>query len=223
MDIERFSPCQGFIGCRYEQGYLDAVAGTKKLSSNLTKFIVATCDINDHESWQLFFAIYSPVLREYFQRRGLQAADTDDLVQEVLTSVVKAMRESRYDSAKGRFRAWLGTVAANRLSNFFRGRAHYASLVKAAPEEFSYIDPDSDWVELFSKHLFRVACERIQSLFETKTWESFKLTWMDGMPAQQAAHQLEIPIHSVYVNKSRVLQRLREEVETLAEDCAVPE
>lgn len=180
-------------------------------------------DINDHESWQLFFAIYGPILREYFRRRGLQAADSDDLVQEVLASVVKALLESRYDRTKGRFRAWLGTVAANRLSNFFRGRANYANLVKAAPDEFSYIDPDSDWVELFSKHLFRVACERIQPLFEPKTWESFKLTWMDEVPAKEVAHQLAIPIHSVYVNKSRVLQRLREEVETLAEDCAIPE
>ncbi len=185
--------------------------------------LLRLCDVNDHESWHLFFAIYSPVLREYFQRRGLQVADCDDLVQEVLASVVKAMRESRYDSTKGRFRAWLGTVAANRLSNFFRGRARYANLVKAAPEEFSYIDPDSDWVELFSKHLFRVACERIKHLFELNTWECFQLTWMNGIPAKEAAQRLGIPIHSVYVNKSRVLQRLREEVEILAEDCAVPE
>ncbi len=153
----------------------------------------------------------------------MQAADSDDLVQEVLASVVKAMRESRNDSRRAVF--GLGWERWRRIDwpTFFRGRAHYKNLVKVAPTEFSYIDPDSDWVELFSKHLFRVACERIQNLFELKTWESFKLTWMDGIPAKDVAHQLEIPIHSVYVNKSRVLQRLREEVETLAEDCAVPE
>ncbi len=62
--------------------------------------LLRLCDVNDHESWQLFFAIYRPVLRDYFQRRGLQAADSDDLVQEVLTSVVKAMREARYDRSR---------------------------------------------------------------------------------------------------------------------------
>jgi RNA polymerase sigma-70 factor (ECF subfamily) len=185
--------------------------------------LLRLCDGNDHESWQLFFAIYSPVLREYFQRRGLQAADSDDLVQEVLASVVKAMRDSQYDRAKGRFRSWLGTVAANRLSNFFRRRACYANLVQVTPDNVAYIDPDSDWVELFSKHLFRAACERIRPLFELQTWESFQLTWIDNVPAQEVANRLSIPIHSVYVNKSRVLQRLKDEVETLAEDCAVPE
>lgn len=108
--------------------------------------LVRLCHGNDHESWQLFFAIYGPVLREYYQRRGLQAADSDDLVQEVLVSVVKAMRDSQYDRAKGSFRAWLGTVAVNRLSNFFRSRACHANLVQVTPDNAAYIDPDSDWV-----------------------------------------------------------------------------
>ena len=185
--------------------------------------LLRLCDVNDDESWQLFYEIYGPILRDYFQRRGLQAADCEDLVQGVLAAVVTAMRNSQYVRSKGRFRAWLGTVAANRLSNFFRNRATYSTMVTAVSGDFAYIDPDSDWVELFSKHVFKVACDRIQPLFERTTWDSFKLTWMDDVSAQEVAKQLCIPVHSVYVNKSRVLQRLRQEVESLAEDCAVPE
>ena len=185
--------------------------------------LVRLRDVNDHESWHLFSQIYGPVLRDYYRRRGMQDADCDDLTQDVLASVIKSMRASKYDRAKGRFRAWLGTVAANRLKNFFRDREHYKKHVAHVPDENLYIDPDSDWVELFSRHLFEVACVRIQPQFEPQTWECFRLTWMTALAAKVVAEQMGISVHSVYVNKSRVLQRLRQEIELLAEDCALPE
>lgn len=184
--------------------------------------LLRLCNVNDHESWQLFFNAYSPVLRDYFVRKKLQPADADDLVQEVLTAVVKAMRNEMYDRTKGRFRSWLGTVAANRLANFFRDRsadADFVPLVEMAATH--YHDPDNDWVDLFSLHLFRLACERIREEFESNTWESFRLTWIEQRAASDVSIQLQIPIHSVYVNKSRVIHRLRREIESLAEDCAI--
>ncbi len=185
--------------------------------------LVRLGDANNHESWQLFSQIYSPVLRDYYRRRGVQDADCDDLVQDVLAIVVKSLRAAKYDRSKGRFRAWLGTVATNRLKNFFRDRASHANLMELTLDDELYIDPDSDWVELFSRHLFHVACSRIQPQFEPQTWECFSLTWMHHVPAKEVANQIGIPLHSVYVNKSRVLQRLRQEIELLAEDCAVPD
>jgi DNA-directed RNA polymerase specialized sigma24 family protein len=47
---------------------------------------------------------------------------------------------------------------------------------------------------------------------------AFERTWLDNRPAAVAARELNLPVDAVYVAKSRVLKRLREEVLLLAED-----
>ena len=44
------------------------------------------------------------------------------------------------------------------------------------------------------------------------------MTWMENISAADVAAKLEIPIHSVYVNKSRVLKRLENEFLMLSDD-----
>ena len=48
--------------------------------------ILRVRESNDSGSWETFEAVYSPVVRAYCRRRGIQEADIDDLVQEVMTS-----------------------------------------------------------------------------------------------------------------------------------------
>jgi DNA-directed RNA polymerase specialized sigma24 family protein len=50
------------------------------------------------------------------------------------------------------------------------------------------------------------------------TWRLFELAWLQGKKAVDAAEAEGVPIDTVYVSKSRVLKRLREEVTAIAED-----
>jgi RNA polymerase sigma-70 factor (ECF subfamily) len=63
-----------------------------------------------------------------------------------------------------------------------------------------------------------VALERIRPQFEPKTWQGFELAWLQNRPAADAAREVGRPVSFIYVAKSRVLERLREELLTLAED-----
>ena len=60
--------------------------------------------------------------------------------------------------------------------------------------------------------------QRSRPDFEETTWKIFELAWVQGETAPKVAAELSVPVESVYVAKSRVLKRLREEVVTLAED-----
>ena len=42
-----------------------------------------------------------------------------------------------------------------------------------------------------------------------ETWQAFRRQVLDGMTAEQVAAQLDMPLHSVYAAKSRVLKALR--------------
>lgn len=179
-------------------------------------------DPGDSDSWQQFEAVYAPVIRSYCRRRGFQSIDIDDIAQEVMTAVARNIEKFEYQPSKGKFRSWLATVTANKMRNF----ANKSTIKK---EEFvEYIDqlansPDSDshWTELFMKQVFKAAQEKVQQEVEPKTWECFEKTWLENLPAAEVARQLNMPIHTVYVNKSRVLKRLESEFLMLSDDYPI--
>jgi RNA polymerase sigma factor (sigma-70 family) len=174
-------------------------------------------DPQDGTSWELFETLYAPVVRNYCRRRGLQNADIEDIVQEVLISVARTIGRFDYDPAKGQFRGWFRTITANAVRKFFRKSSptfiadakHIESAV-SQESELNMID------EEFAKRVLHVACSHLSTSVQPETWHCFWRTWNDCEPASVVADSLGIPIHSVYVNKSRVSKRLEETVRMFA-------
>src|SRR5262249_29442110 len=84
----------------------------------------------------------------------------------------------------------------------------------AAPEQ------DAGWTEEFQAHLLQTALDRIRPHFEDHTWQAFQAVWLEDRPAAEVAQALCQKLDWGYMAKSRVLKRLREEVQVLAEDSA---
>jgi RNA polymerase sigma-70 factor (ECF subfamily) len=78
---------------------------------------------------------------------------------------------------------------------------------------------DAEWTAEFNAQILRAALEASRGEFEPATWRAFELVWLDDRTAAEAARELDVPIGAIYVAKSRVLKRLREEVIHLAEDA----
>ena len=177
----------------------------------------------DCKSWTTFVAIYGPLIRSFARERGLQEADVDDVAQVVLSTVARVMPTFEYRPERGRFCAWLGTVTRNAMRKHVNRTRRQGQAIGGndGPDLDSLVDsePDPDWSARFQSHVLRVACERIRSSFETATWTAFTRTWLDDTPAVTVADELGLPIHAVYVAKSRVLKGLREEVLLLADDA----
>ena len=179
-------------------------------------------DARDAEAWQAFIEVYAPLIYGYCRHRRLQEADSADVAQEVLTRVARSMQNFEYSPDRGRFRDWLGTVTRNEIARFLR-RARRPGQGTGG-DELNEIDsvasPDLDpaWAEHFHAHLLETALGRIRSHFDPPTWRAFELVWLADRPAPQVARELGVSIEKVYVAKSRVLKRLREEVLLLGED-----
>jgi len=165
-------------------------------------------------------AIYSVIVKDYCFQRRLSHADTEDIVQEVMRKVTKAIGKFDYDPMKGRFRAWLGTVAANTIKSHMTStsRRNMEIGIENGVIVSNCQDPDSAWIEIYSERIFIVACNEVRPQFNPTTWACFEATWIRQTPASQVAKELNVPIHSVYVNKSRVLKSLEEKVRYLAGD-----
>ena len=68
-------------------------------------------DQADDEAWFEFTEIYRPVIYRLACRRGMQPADADDLVQQVLTAVARVIDRWEADPERARFRTWLNRGA----------------------------------------------------------------------------------------------------------------
>jgi RNA polymerase sigma factor (sigma-70 family) len=176
-------------------------------------------DPHDTDSWSNFVDLYSPLLLRYARKRGLQEADAADVTQDVLAQVAKSIRVFDYRPERGRFRDWLGTVIRHRVHRFFRREANQALGTDAAwLDDLPATQQDGDWSAAFNAHILNAALERTRPYFEDGTWEAFQLAWLEQQPAPAAAEKLGMPVASVYLAKSRVLKKLREEVLLIAED-----
>jgi RNA polymerase sigma-70 factor (ECF subfamily) len=179
-------------------------------------------DENDHEAWSDFLRLYGPMLYRFVRSRGLQDADAADVVQDVFRRVGSAINRLDYDKAKGGFRAWLFTITRNRLYTFFekRNRAGPTGNDTAQLELLSQAADDRDelneqWELEHLRSLAAVAMETVEEKSDPKTWSAFRLTAIENRSAAEAANELSMSTGAIYVAKSRVLARLRAEIERL--------
>ena len=196
-------------------------------------------DPQDHDSWEQFLSIYSSIVRDYCFQRRLQPTDVEDVVQEVMARVCKSIRSFEYDPQKGRFRAWLGTIAANQIKTLLSKRAKNngrpTDTLSAAKNldsnndagnmeagESAYTDPDSEWVAIFSEKIFRTACCRVRPTVTDLAWECFQATWIRDQDATEVANANGITVNAVYVHKYKVLKKLESEIKMIAEDVPTP-
>ena len=67
----------------------------------------------------------------------------------------------------------------------------------------------------YQRRLAALAMERVKNEFQENTWRSFWLTAVEGVAVPEVAKQIGLTPGAIYVAKSRVLARLKEEVEAM--------
>lgn len=205
----------------FEVDYLP-MAESDSLHHTRPSLLIRLRDLRDGEAWQTFVGTYAPLIYRYCRQRGVQDADAADVAQEVLAQVARSIRKFEYQPERGRFRDWLGTVTRHKLARYLKHKASGIAAKGGASVEIfeSTAAPaaDSEWTAEFNTHVLRTALDRVRPRFEAPTWKAFELVWIENRAARDVARELKQPIDFVYVAKSRVLKRLREEVLALAED-----
>jgi RNA polymerase sigma-70 factor (ECF subfamily) len=180
-------------------------------------------DRPDDAAWQRLVEIYTPLIRGWLKRHWTPDADVDDLVQEVLAVVVRKLPEFRHNQRTGAFRSWLRAITANCLRDFWRSRrrrptagdADIAERIEQLADQASGLS--RLWDQEHDRHVARRLMELIEPEFERSTWRAFQRVAVDGAPADQAAAELGISVNAVFIAKSRVLGRLRQESRGLLE------
>lgn len=187
--------------------------------------LIRVRDAQDHEAWRMFVDLYAPLIHRYCRRLGLQPDDAHDATQDVFCLVSREIRRFDYDPARGTFRGWLGKIAWQTIHRQKKKdqRPDKAAGQGADESACDWIEGGADptWIEEFNTRVCQAALDRIRPEFDADTWRAFQLTWLEDLSAQEAAATLDRPKSWIYLAKFRVLKRLKEAVQFLAEDIAM--
>jgi RNA polymerase sigma-70 factor (ECF subfamily) len=168
------------------------------------------------EDWRRFVELYTPLLLTWSRRLGATGEDAADLVQDVFLQLAQVMPTFTYDRRQ-RFRGWLWTVLKNKWRDRKRRTAACPPAEDAAVlDEVQEPDSVAAWAEAeYNNYLVGKALELMRAECSADEWQACWEYVVQGRKADEVADELGISINQVYLAKSRVLRRLRKELEGL--------
>jgi RNA polymerase sigma factor (sigma-70 family) len=178
--------------------------------------IARLSDVDDVEAWQEFVEIYLPLLYRLARQKGLQHADAEELGQEVLIAVSRAIHRWEPDPARGRFRNWLFRVARNLILNFLTQPKRLRTSIGNSQVHLFFdkqagVDEEaSSLVEIeYRREVFSWAVEKVRPTVAESTWNAFWQSSVEAQPIAEVAKNMGISIGKVYIARSRVMTKLR--------------
>ncbi len=174
-------------------------------------------DHQDHEAWRSFNHLYVPLIFDFCRARGLQEQDAAEVTQETLLQITKSIETFDYQSERGRFRGWVGTIVRSKLVEFHRKRKRMPKLQDTPLEEVS-ATTEGAWNDVWLEHIVQAALIKVRGRLASQTWAAFQMVWLDHRDPKSVASELGRDVAWVYLAKSRGLSLLREEVTFLADE-----
>ena len=174
----------------------------------------------NREAWEEFVFIYRPVIYRMARRRGLQDADAQDVTQNILIRVANAI--GQYEQKEGtRFRHWLKRVARNAIFSAITRSPKDAAAGGSVAADLLAEKPDVDpqIIDEFEAETMRELYLRAAAVVRTDvnadTWRAFELTVVKGQSTEEAAKVLGKSIGTVYAARSRIMKRLRHQIQRM--------
>lgn len=101
-----------------------------------TTLLAGVAVVGDEVSARAFVARYAPMVRAVARACRLSEVDAEDVEQEVMIAAVEALRQERYDRARGRFRVFLRGVIAHKVRDLIarNRRERQGPALRTAPQ-----------------------------------------------------------------------------------------
>ncbi len=175
------------------------------------------------QSWVEFDLLYRPVLQRYARSRGVPDRELDDLCQDILIAVRRAIDTFEYDRSRCRFQTWLFTVARNHIVSHLRRGGPVSTETEAPATVIAQIAdpspcPDQLWQSEFDKSLVRLAWEIIRKSANPEYVRLYRKHVIEGASVTETVEYFRDPAvtpNRIYMAKHRVTELLAETIQSL--------
>ena len=180
----------------------------------------------DQTSWQAFFDMYWRLIYRVAVRSGLSESEAEEVVQETILSVAKAMKAFDYDPSRGSFKGWLLQLTGWRIANQFVRRKRAAPVMGTAdggggpPADQLPVPADPAavaaleqlWDEEWKQNLMAAALQRVRGRVNPKHLQIFDLCVQQQKSVREVCRFLGVGAAAVYLARHRVGRLLQQEI-----------
>jgi RNA polymerase sigma factor (sigma-70 family) len=183
-------------------------------------------NVLDNDSWKEFFETYWRLLYGAALKAGLSDVEAEDVVQEIIISVVKELPQLKYDEGKS-FKGWLLTLTSWRIADHYRKQKRQVPIDReAAPGETGtkiverVADPagirlETVWDEEWEMNVAEVAIERVKQKVDPGDYQIFDLYVFKQWSVARVAETLNIRKGRIYSIKHRIGALIKQEADKL--------
>ena len=189
--------------------------------STRSSVLAAVADTGNEAAWRRLFDLYAGFVFSIARSKGLNDTDADDIVQIVFADLARNLPAFTYDREKGRFRAYLSSLARWRINDRLRfGKRNVelkASFMKDAKACMTAADEDFEEREWRAAAL-EEALRRIKPSVQSAHYAAFVASAIEGQDTETVARLHGISIDNLYQIRKRLTVKLRETVAQVLED-----
>jgi RNA polymerase sigma factor (sigma-70 family) len=173
----------------------------------------------DDDAWSGFFNVYWRLIYSAANELGLSAAEAEEVVQETVISVWKAMPQFKYDPDRGSFRNWLLQLTFWRIKEQYRKRKRDDNESREEAHEPECSDLDRIWDQEWENTLWNAALDRVKAQASVKTYQLFELYVLQEWPIKKIQSVLSVSAARIYLAKHRISGLFTKELKALQKEC----
>lgn len=177
------------------------------------QLIQRVATLQDRHAFMLLFAHFGPRVKSFMMRSGAGEMQAEDLAQDTLLTVWR--KAQSFDPHRASASTWIFTIARNLRIDALRRERLAANAQQQLLGPDAVIDGDAQPDQVLDS-LQRA--ERLRAALKGLTADQIelvRLSFFDGMPHQQIATTLNIPLGTVKSRLRRSMLLLREILEDL--------
>lgn len=184
-------------------------------------------DWNDQDSWKDFFDTYWKLIYRTARKSGLTDSESQDVVQETIVSVAKAMPGFKYDGSFGSFKKWLLQLTGWRITDQLRMRqpadsgsnlrVEYSDEITALEsiQECGTLNLEALWNTEWEENILDAALNRVKRRVDPKQYQIFDFYVVQHWPVRKVASTLRVHTGAVYLAKHRISGLVKKEIKRL--------
>ena len=181
------------------------------LAEKLAQALSRVAQFRDRVAFATLFDYFAPRLKYFLMRKGSNAEQAEDLVQEAMIAIWS--KAGLYSPDKGSVATWAFTIARNlRIDRLRRERAQlYETL-----EDFDAEDETASAHDVMARAQEDTAVTKALAQIPEEQRQLLILSYVDDVPQSEIAQRLKIPLGTVKSRMRLGYQRLRKLLEQIS-------
>jgi RNA polymerase sigma-70 factor (ECF subfamily) len=187
--------------------------------------LIRQASSNDQAAWQQLVKRYSRLVYNQAFSVLQRHADAEDIMQQVFADTAKRLAQRPGQAPDASFRGWLRCVTERSIIDFQRVRRNAAAGAIGGTTNAEVLkalaatEDDEPTANIRSAtEIEQAAIDAVRTRCRGKTWEIFYAVLCEDRHPKDVAEEFEVTLNEVYLARSRVSRRLREELARLMQE-----